>query len=504
MLKQKKELEEKLQGVSDQIIDLSHSVDIVHKVSPKTIKKVSQSKEEEEFLKLKAQQLVKKLEAERRLREQREQQRLKQLGKLVDREFLEMHETREERKLREAEERQEEILRRMEQRERLREEREARLYGVEASYHARALPLYKQLEQQKTEAQLQELERRKQYLAERRELYKPFQEGELEEHEKKWRENHKYSELEKRKQSSDHVRRKVFAPKQYQSILMRKVQQYDKELRESEERKDQERKVLNEKRFQYAKAVKEVYLPDIREKESLLQNNIKNIVQRTETLESYENYWKMRRFNPNKVVRSPKIQVDFEEEYSKEYYGIKTGTNKSTNLSRSPHPNNPPLRSGNDYRTPKAHSVKSTKHKVGVPRISQQLDQRVDKSVDGEVSVHHGPEEGHEAPSKKLYPNYIEELKKKRQEYEDKGLKYRKQTWEKHLKDNKLSYAEKVNFVLEDVKSIEEKAKEREARLRESEKYGTKDPKEQRQEIDNMYADSIRAKIALLGGNNRR
>lgn len=390
--------------------------------------------------------------------------------------------------------------------------REERLYGGFSSSSTKNIaPLFKQWEHSAEEQQLQELERRKKALAERREFYRPFKDKELVEFGLKYQSDKKFIELEKKKEHSDDSKAKIMATKKYESKLLKQVQEYDEELKTAEEKKELERKILQEKKIQYAKAVKDMYLPKInKERASIMQDNIKSIIERAEAIESYDNYWRGKQKRPFKSKRNPKaLLLDPEEGHSsggenkyssKDFYNKTMGSKEST-IERNADSVGA-RESLKDAFLPKSQGHSTTsKKKPGVFKITGKVTKKSpkrDEELGGEKAQDDHPDE---TQAKKNYPNYIVELKKKREEDEKKGLKLKKQPWERHLKDNKLTYAEKVSYVLEDVKSIEEMAKEKEAWLKRNAKVGAKkDTKEEQDQVDDMYIDSIKAKIEVLRG----
>ena len=96
-----------------------------------------------------------------------------------------------------------------------------------------------------------------------------------------------------------------------------------------------------------------------------------------------------------------------------------------------------------------------------------------------------------ESPPKFEYPNYIEEIRRKRIEQEKQGV-MPKIKWEKSLNDNKLSYKDKVDNILIDAKRLEDRAQRKEELVRKSGMSNNDD------DIDDIYMESIKAKLAVL------
>lgn len=396
---------------------------------------------------------------------------------------------------------QDDVLKSLDQRERSREER---LYGGFSTVSSKSIvPLYKQWEQNADELQSKELELRKKALAERREFYRPFKDKELTDFGLKYQTDKKFIELEKKKEHSEDSRAKaVQLTKKYESKLLSKVQQYDEEIKTAEEKKEQEIRILKEKKMQYAKAVKDMYLPKIsKERHTALNDNIKSVIERAEAIESYDNNWRKKHRTLFKSKRNPKVTIDTEEGHSSGGEAKRNVYNQTVGLEGTLDRNGDSVErdSIKESFLPKSQGHQPAKKKPGVFKISGKSEKKIPKS-DEEDNHAEKPQGDHPEEPKRNYPNYIVELKQKRAEYEKKGIKTKKQPWERHLKDQKLTYAEKVSYVLDDVKSIEEMAKEKESWLKKNAKLGAKDSKEEQDQVDDMYIDSIKAKIEVLRG----
>jgi ABC-type lipoprotein release transport system permease subunit len=92
-------------------------------------------------------------------------------------------------------------------------------------------------------------------------------------------------------------------------------------------------------------------------------------------------------------------------------------------------------------------------------------------------------------------PNYIADLRKQNLELEKNGVKLKKdcQNWERYLKDNNLNNNQKFDSVLNRAQIMENQAKMKEKVA----SVAGADP-ETENEINNLYTESIKAKLALL------
>lgn len=458
------------------------------------------TKEEEEAARVKAESLIRRMNAERKRKEERELLRIENYERQVRKEIEHIYERQAKKLPKVANKNARDIFKKIDERDRDMEGREARLYG--GSVSVKHMPLYKQMEQYGQEIQMHEFEQRKKLLAERRQLYRPFQEGELDRYGQKYEGNKKFYELEKKKEVIEDNKARIMANnnKKFSSKFTKKVIEYDEQIRSLDMQKANQRKALVERMQQYSKAVKDVYLPQIhRDDDLLLPKNIKSVIEKAEALGSYDNYWAGKKKYPMKIRMSPRIGRKIrDEEIGAEHHRSRDYANESkgSSLERSPD-SEPPIRSS------MAGSLVSKSQRLVPSKAGVAHSRSTDKA--GPFSPSHlenqSIQQDEPVEPKKVYPNYIEELKKQRMEMEKKGLKYKKQTWEKHLQDDKLSYYEKVNFVLDDLKAMEEKAKEKENWLRENKKLGSKYSKEEEEEVDDLYAEAIRAKIAVLAGS---
>lgn len=92
-------------------------------------------------------------------------------------------------------------------------------------------------------------------------------------------------------------------------------------------------------------------------------------------------------------------------------------------------------------------------------------------------------------------PNYIADLRKQNCELEKNGVKLKKDchNWERYLKDSNMNKNEKYDSVLNRAQIMENQAKMKEkVAMVAGADFETED------EINNLYAESIKAKLALL------
>jgi len=98
----------------------------------------------------------------------------------------------------------------------------------------------------------------------------------------------------------------------------------------------------------------------------------------------------------------------------------------------------------------------------------------------------------------KNFWNFAKEIKQKNKEYQEKaGVRLKKdcENWEKYLKDEKLNKNEKYTSVLNRAQIMENQAKMKE-KVASFNTHGI--DIEVENEINELYVDSIKAKIALL------
>lgn len=383
------------------------------------------------------------------------------------------------------------------------DERQSRRFS---SHDLSAMPLYKQKEQINEEVQMKELERRKKILAERRELYKPFKDQELVEFEKKYQHYRKAVESKKKREKSEDSMANIIEPKKYESKLLNQVLEYDNELKTLEEKKEEARKMLIERKLQYAKAIRDLYLPKLSKNRrfSEVQESVKNLIERAEATDNHDNYSRKKPGRVFKLGRQPRslIQIEGqstggEVQYLDEFY-VRTSRSKESKIERDCN-SVEGMDTSKELTLPKSPGDVSYNKKFKAFRIVGKAGRKGKQFEDWESSVHRSyDEKTDDGSSKKSYPNYISELKKKREELDKKGARYKK-LWERNLRDDRLTYAAKVTYVLENIKSVEEVAKEREAWIKKAARVGSIDLKDEQDLVDKMYVDSIKAKIEVLG-----
>lgn len=86
-------------------------------------------------------------------------------------------------------------------------------------------------------------------------------------------------------------------------------------------------------------------------------------------------------------------------------------------------------------------------------------------------------------------------MRNERKQLEAKGVIKKNKLWDKFLKDDSLEPHEKFQSVITTANNIEKKAKEKEELLLKKKKRNDFDVQD---EINDLYLDSIKAKLALL------
>lgn len=138
-------------------------------------------------------------------------------------------------------------------------------------------PLYKKIEKQfEKEYVIPELEKRKKELAEKRNFVKPIDKEELLEHEKKYEEIRK-QELLKREQKfkSD----TDYDPSKYKSKFLDNVLDYEENMKLNQQKKYEEMSELMKKKKNYAKLVLETHKPKVSKRKKMEMDLIKQNLQ---------------------------------------------------------------------------------------------------------------------------------------------------------------------------------------------------------------------------------
>jgi len=280
------------------------------------------------------------------------------------------------------------------------------------------------------------------------------------------------------------------------------------------------KKKLKDKAAQYAQVVKELYLPKInREKIAFSKENIRDVVMKAAQAEEYneEAFERPYRLKPKHILQSSlPIRKSKERSQSPRFSDSevrvqdsveKQDTSESNQMTPSPERNVKSEskkmysrsrlgdKSPNDLQSETYMDIRDTYKPLEsfssnpVRTSKNNLKNKTFKNSDDEQEALRVVTE------EAKYPNYIAEIRQKRLVLERQGIKVRKTNWEKHLKDDKLTYKEKVETVLNDAKLLEMRAKRKEDMHR---KIRNADDVLEDEDIDDCYVESIKAKIAVL------
>jgi len=66
---------------------------------------------------------------------------------------------------------------------------------------------------------------------------------------------------------------------------------------------------------------------------------------------------------------------------------------------------------------------------------------------------------------KHRYPNYLDDLKKKRNDLEAKGIKVKHNKWERYLNNDRMTAEQKISSILDDIDRMEVEAKRKESKI---------------------------------------
>ena len=389
------------------------------------------------------------------------------------------------------------------------------------------LPLFMKMEKEFQEKQvLPELERRKVELKAKKELYKPMDEKAIREHALKYQEftkkdmlNRQVARLESEKSKAERIEK---AQKLYKSVALNKILEQEKEQRVRDEKRFEEIKQKKEKQLQYGKLVKEIYFPKVEQKnEGLTKETIRQLIERSERVHASPPKY-MPPVKNNYEIYPAKTRINrISQEQIRQFEGI---------LENTPNVPQNQLYGHKGYLYRKAAQKRvsppkaaSAEDKTSVKQQSQVIDERGEEvsseRAQAEVKKKLSPprrsgdrelmrigkkkaEEKSPEPEveKKSYPNYLEEIKKKRVEQERKGNKAKYVHWEKTMKNKGLSKQEKMMTILDEVGRLEHQMKIKEEKLKAMEIPGNMNPMELEEQVGEMYLESIKAKLAIIKG----
>eukprot|EP01022_Parablepharisma_sp_SALTPOND_P032672 TRINITY_DN858_c0_g1_i1.p2 TRINITY_DN858_c0_g1~~TRINITY_DN858_c0_g1_i1.p2 ORF type:complete len:514 (-),score=131.63 TRINITY_DN858_c0_g1_i1:774-2315(-) len=466
----KEELEQKLASLNQNVTILSGSPkkDIVEKVMSKEEKQKLEAELEKK--QKEATEFIHKLKAEKQERKKKEEERRKMLEQKMRKESEELN-----KKLKE---REEELLKKRKERnmeafEKLKKQRENDQKKIDeakskAVLHTKDEYLYKKLEDKyNKEVLMPMLEKKKEELAKKRNLFKPVNREELEEHMKK-----------------------------YELVMAQKEEVRQKELKA---RKEEEQNIQSAIKKLKTPALERQSIEELKLKEELEKKKLQKVEWRKK-IESYGNL--LKDICPVKVSESKAEQLKKQIEQLKHPVRQSRDTRKLYELA------NLNKRSLKDHSG--SHSMDKLRKDHTETNISSAklVDRATDAAKAGRYSAKEKNKSGlksaiieqelqkaaeQQMKAKKL--DYLAELRKKREEHygSSKPVKY---DWTNDLKDQKLNPSEKYNRLVGKANLIEEQAKMKEKLLQA--KGGTERNPEMGEYVSDMFIDAIKAKLAIL------
>ena len=230
-------------------------------------------------------ELAKRLTEERKLREKREQERLqKQLAKIQEEE--ELQKELEEQKALEKEQQRQKRLQEMQEKSKLRKNEIKELKHIGNREYKKVVsnkPLYKQIEETyEQEVMMPELQKKKEELAKRRNMFQPVRQTEIAERAKKLdemkseQEKQKLKEFRQRKLVEMLYIQSYKASSKFQESIRKEIKRH-----ESQKKTEQSKKLeLVSRKKMYSNLVKEIYTPKVdpykRNELELMKEKLKN------------------------------------------------------------------------------------------------------------------------------------------------------------------------------------------------------------------------------------
>jgi hypothetical protein len=408
--------------------------------------------------------------------------KLKKEKKQRDHREAEQRRLAEEKRRKEAEEAQ----RRMQEREnemlkKRGEEREAFKQQREQALKKKAEPppkpmlkpadsyLYKRREEEfNREVNLSTLEKRKQDLAQKRNIYKSVTKAELQEHLNKYqaqiaeKEEQRLRDLKEKQKQEQSV---YSALTKLKTKGIDKVKQDEQAAREEAERRKHEHKYLRDKMASYSTLVKETcpVNADPRKAAELqeLIKSLKNPVRQPQDPRTIRERYAIAALNPRRLQSKPGTHSTSAARLPEEKPG------QTLDLPSVDGPRAGPEVGGNS----------TTKAKRALKIAINQLE----------------PQKP--AIAKAKSPDYLAELRKKRAEnyVTSKSVRF---DWQADLQDNRLNRAEKYNRLVDKANQIETRARMKEQLLQA--KGGSDKNPEMGEYVSEMFIDAIKAKLAVL------
>lgn len=485
---------------------MKHQKAASNRTSPQGARKSPPSKEEEILLKRKAESLVRRMNWERQQKELREEQKRRKLELRLEQELESLQNRRryiEEREFRLAVERRRRI-----DEKKLEKSREESNYSHFQSSEERGPPLFQQLEKRyEKEILLPEIEHRKQILAARKEAFKPLDHQMFHLFEEKYKEAKIKAEM-RRKIFQEQLRMNAPPVKTYQSKTAKLLVEIENQQKLEELKKQQEKKARYDTRVQYSKAVRDMFQPKhALEKELLLKQNTKEVLEKAGNLRSFENTWKEKERQITikyKVTSDVKRRLAFSSEKyrskSPDFVDLKSkiaaiknsgdGTQSLENHMEHRNERENWSEKKQQPSKPIFDSVKSTQKKGSI-----------NDETDGQLKSDRSRITDNDLIKKRNHSTYTQRLNRDQGNPGDVTIVRAKriQPWDRYIKDENLTLSERVSYVLNDTKILEDKAKKKLERLvRRSADVSLIKANEEENEIDELYLNTIKAKLAAL------
>eukprot|EP00347_Sterkiella_histriomuscorum_P011753 403371232 len=314
-------------------------------------------------------------------------------------------------------------------------------------------PLFKQIEYKFKDQEDSEIEKRKKHLQSLRELHQPIERSELYEHSRKMEEIVKEKIEWRKHERRNRQQNASYDYSKYQSKFLEKVLEQDAQVLEEKERLEKEKQKMLEQREVYDKYVKEMHWPKISEKKKLELEQLKASLK-----------------TPVLMKKSPRSQ------YGHNSYKDNEVENSTYGML------------GHHRAISESHDYSSLARSRVVKWPENSMKSKPKEKKEGKIV------------------DYLREQRIKNQEDERNGLSVsssKNLDWKKEINryndssKNKDSY----DMVLEKAKDYEQKAKRKQQLLINAKGGGTV---EDLMQVNDMYVESIKAKIELLHDIGRR
>ena len=385
-----------------------------------------------------AQALVERMKQEKLQKKQKEAERRKRLKERIKREEELLDQRRkaiEEQKELDRQQRLEQIKLKEQQRK-MKIENNEKIYKQNLKKIEKNT-LYKQIEKRfEHDYVIPELERRKQELAAKRNFAKPIDKEGILEHEKK------YEELLKQEEAKRHEKYKYesdYDPNRYKSKFMDKIIKDEEQNKAQKDHKVEELSKLIKKKENYSKLVLETHKPTISKRKKMEMELIKQNLD-----------------NPTAFERMKKRMVSSSQNKIASVSNLNKSQDSSLSSARQ-HTSTKPKYKDFDWREKNRF--------MNIPKPEHNFKKR----------------------------DYLVEKRNEKANQSETRSEYRKHiNWEDEIK--KLEGDDRVNLVKEKARILEREAMKREQLM----KVNSSDQTSDRNEINDMIIDSIKAKIALL------